>query len=183
MTTASPTTNPFLIPWPCLQSDMIATPKSLNQTVHQQTKQHKTFTQALSNVCDIPLSQLPKSCLKGGDVAIQIPDEEYEAGLEACKHNLQGRIIWLKGSSPITVESLRAKLFVLWKALHRWEVISIGKGFYEFCFIYVEDMRRVRSIGSWNLNPEILKLFSWSKDFKSTLLLEQNVLYITTLKF
>lgn len=119
----------------------------------------------MSNICDIPLSQWPKPCLKGDDRAIQIPDDEYEAGLETCEHNLQGKIIWPKGSNPITVDSLRSKLSVLWKAIGRWGVTSIGKGYYEFSFSSVEDMRRVRTVGSWNLNPGILKLFAWSKDF------------------
>ncbi|MCI67187.1 DUF4283 domain protein, partial [Trifolium medium] len=31
--------------------------------------------------------------------------------------------------------------------------MSLGKGFYEFTFSSLEDVRRVRSIASWNLNP------------------------------
>jgi len=44
-------------------------------------------------------------------------------------------------------------------------VTSLGKGFYEFNFSSIEDMRTVRSVGSWNLSHGILKLFAWSKDF------------------
>jgi polysaccharide pyruvyl transferase WcaK-like protein len=44
-------------------------------------------------------------------------------------------------------------------------VSSLGKGYYEFVFTTLEDVRRVRSIASWNLNPGLLKLFAWSKDF------------------
>lgn len=43
--------------------------------------------------------------------------------------------------------------------------MSLGKGYYEFTFSNVEDMRRVRGKGSINLSPSLLKLFSWSKDF------------------
>jgi hypothetical protein len=42
---------------------------------------------------------------------------------------------------------------------------SIGKGYYELAFSSIEDMKRVRSTALWNLNPGILKLFAWSKDF------------------
>jgi len=160
MTTAFPITKPTLIPWPCLQSPLISPPKSPNHPTLSQNKQQKTFAQALGNVCVIPFSQLPKPCIKGDHRAIQIPDDEYEAGLAACKHNLQGGIIWPKGSSLITIENLRNKLAVLWKAIDRWGVTSIGRGFYEFSFSSLEDMRRVRSIGSWNLSPGILKLFA-----------------------
>jgi hypothetical protein len=53
----------------------------------------------------------------------------------------------------------------LWKDLSKWGVSSLGKGYYEFVFSTLEDVRRVRSIASWNLNPGLLRLFAWSKDF------------------
>ncbi|MCI37996.1 F-box family protein, partial [Trifolium medium] len=108
---------------------------------------------------------LPKSCVKGEDVAIPIPEDEYLAGIDACKHNLHGRIILPKGATPLTVESLRAKLATLWKSIGRWGIMSLGKGFFEFTFTSLEDLRRVRSVGSWNLAPGLLKLFAWTSDF------------------
>lgn len=44
-------------------------------------------------------------------------------------------------------------------------MLSLGKGFYEFIFSCVEDIRRVWSSGSLNLNSGTLKFFVWSKDF------------------
>lgn len=46
----------------------------------------------------VPISQLPQPCKKGDGIAIEIPEDEYIAGLEECNHNLHGRIIWPKGS-------------------------------------------------------------------------------------
>jgi len=111
--------------------------------------QSKTFAQAVSNICDIPTSQLPKPVLKGDNFAIAIPEEEYDAGMETCKHNLHARIIWPKGSTPLIVYALRKKLYVLWKDLNMWGVTSLGKGYYEFCFSTLEDLKRVRSFASW----------------------------------
>jgi len=85
--------------------------------------------------------------------------------METCKHNLHARIIWPKGSTPLTIYALRKKLHVLWKDLNMGGVTSLGKGYYEFCFSTLEDLKRVRSFASWNLNPGVLKLFSWTKDF------------------
>lgn len=45
------------------------------------TKQPKSFVDAVNNVCDIPLSQLPKPCVKGDKWAIFIPEEEYQLGV------------------------------------------------------------------------------------------------------
>jgi hypothetical protein len=34
----------------------------------------------------------------GDRLAIEIPEISYQAGLDACKHNLHGRILWAKGT-------------------------------------------------------------------------------------
>jgi hypothetical protein len=151
---------PFCIPWPCVDPS----PKPI-QPENIQPKPLKSFVQAVANVCEIPLSQLPQACFKGDELAIGIPEEEYMAGIDACKHNLHGRIIWPKGATPLTVAALKSTLTPLWKDLSTWEVSFLGKGFYEFVFSTLEDVRRVRSIASWNLSPGSLKLFAWTKDF------------------
>jgi hypothetical protein len=58
---------------------------------------------------------------------------------------------------------------VIWKDLSCWGITSLGKGYYEFCFSSLEDVRRVRSVVSWNINPSFLKLFAWSGDFNPSL--------------
>jgi len=111
------------------------------------------------------MSQFPKTSLKGNNHAISIPEEEYELGIETCKHNLHAQIIWPKGATPLTVFALREKLTVIWKSFGRWGISSIGKGFYELCFSSIKDARTARSVCSMNLNPGLLKLFAWTKDF------------------
>jgi hypothetical protein len=64
---------------------------------------------------------------------------------------------------------LKNKLLPLWKDLSRWGITSLGKGFYEFCFSSLEDVKRVRSVASWNLQPGFLKLFAWTSDFNPNL--------------
>ncbi|MCI15936.1 pectin acetylesterase, partial [Trifolium medium] len=154
----------FVIPWSCL--DEIPKQQIQNKI---QPKPHKSFAQALTNVCDIPLSQFPQACVKGDELAIPIPEDEYLAGVDTCKHNLHGRMVWPKGATPLTVVALKEKLKPLWKDLARWGITSLGKGFYEFSFSSLEDVRRVRSVASWNLNPGYLKLFAWSGDFNPNL--------------
>jgi len=78
-------------------------------------------------------------------------------------------VIWPKGSPPLTVVALKAKLSQYWKDLSTWGISSLGKGFYEFTFSTLEDVRRVRSIASWNLNLGFLKLFPWRRDFNPKL--------------
>lgn len=150
--------------WMCLQNDSIQ-PKSAKEPTNNSTNPSKSFAQALTNIWDTLQRQLPKPDLKGDELEIQIPEDEYMDGLTACKHNLHGRIIWPKGTTPLTVVALRNKLAPLWKSLSRWGISSIGKGYYEMAFSSIEDMKRVRSTTSWNLNPGVLKHFAWTKDF------------------
>ncbi|XP_045831223.1 uncharacterized protein LOC123922559 [Trifolium pratense] len=152
-----------IIPWPCLAATTAQPHKSMSSV--DNVKQQKTFADALANVCDIPVSQFPQPCVKGQEIAIMIPENEYLAGMDGCKNNLHGRIIWPKGSTPLKIDELRAKLATLWNSLGRWGMVSLGKGFYEFYFSSVEDVRRVRSVASWSLNPGYLKLFTWTNDF------------------
>lgn len=74
-------------------------------------------------------------------------------------------MIWPKGATPWKISSLKAKLSPLWKSIGKWGVTSIGKGYYEFSFSSLEDVQRVRYVGSWNFNPGLLKLFTWTKEF------------------
>lgn len=108
----------------------------------------KTFAQALKNACDIPLSQLPIPCMKGDVIAVKIPEKEYKASLEGYKNNLHGRLLLAKGEAPIKVADLRAKLLKLWQPIGQWKLVPIGRGYYEFSFSSIEDLRKVFSVGS-----------------------------------
>jgi hypothetical protein len=58
----------FNIPWKCL--DLSNEPKN---KIIEPAKPQKSFAQALTNICDIPLSQFPQPVVKGERLAIEIP--------------------------------------------------------------------------------------------------------------
>jgi hypothetical protein len=60
------------IPWKCL--DLSYEPKNTTIDQPKTTSTPKSFAQALTNLCDIPLSQLPQPVVKGDMLAIEIPD-------------------------------------------------------------------------------------------------------------
>jgi hypothetical protein len=68
----------FCIPWSCV--DLSPKQPEPEKTI---PKPPKSFVQAVSNVCEIPTSQLPQACVKGDRLAIAIPEGEYITGLDA----------------------------------------------------------------------------------------------------
>lgn len=83
-------------------------------------------------------------------LSITINEEECLAGVESCKHNLYGRVIWPKCSPPLKVDALHDKLHIVWKDLKKCRVTFLGKGFYEFSFSSLDDIQRVCSFGLWS---------------------------------
>ncbi|CAK8534260.1 unnamed protein product [Lathyrus sativus] len=130
---------------PLLFPETNLSPTLLKPHDHQSiaSKPHKSFAEALGNVCNIPFSQLLIPCVKEDIISIAIPEDEYQLGLDACKHNLHGRMIWSKGITPLTVQQIRTKLSNLLSSMDKWGITFLGKGFYEFTFSSLKDVRRV----------------------------------------
>lgn len=137
----------------------------------QSPESGKSFAQALSNSSTGAssdnnfLANLPPKVIMGDSVRVKISQAAYEVGLVSCQCNLHARLTLHKGDSPITTQALKAKLHNLWPNLQNWSLISLGKGFFEFHFSSIEDMKQVWAIGALNLKPGFLRFFCWTKDF------------------
>jgi hypothetical protein len=147
--------------WPCLAFDL---PRQEKASVFNPPR---SFAEALHDSCAVQVSQLPSPAIKGADLCIKITQEEYEKGLANCKRNLHGRLTLNKGDKPVTARDLKTKLTSIWKIHGPWQLVSLGRGFYEFQFVSYEDMRLAWSMGSINLKPGMLRLSKWTNDFNS----------------
>lgn len=87
----------------------------------------KSFAQALSGAVsgESLLDQLPPKVVMGDSVHVKISQAAYESGLAACKCNLHGRLTLQKGDSPLTTQTLKAKLNNLWPQLRNWNLIPL----------------------------------------------------------
>jgi len=61
-------------------------------------------------------------------IVVRIDETYYLVGIEDCKTHLHGQIILSKGDKPL-------------RHLGPWKTIPLGKGFYEFEFVSLKDMR------------------------------------------
>lgn len=120
----------------------------------------------MSDSCDSPLHQLPPKVIMGDTVRVRITQNELESGIADCRMNLHGRITLAKGDTPWTTQALQIHLSRSWPSLKDWSVLPLGRGFFEFKFGSVEDIRKVWALGVVNMKPGILRFFSWMRAFK-----------------
>lgn len=70
-----------------------------------------------------------------------------------------------KGDKAYTAKDLFLKLLKLWKLSGNRKLVSLGRGFFEFEFSSLDDMRMAWAHGTMNLRPGVLRLSQWTKDF------------------
>lgn len=99
----------------------------------------------------------------GTSVRVRISQAEFENGIADCRFNLHGRITLNKGDTPYTAQALKLKLNNLWPNLRSWHLIPLGRGYYEFGFSSLEDMRRIWALGVVHIKPGFLRCFRWTK--------------------
>ena len=108
----------------------------------------------------------PTPCIKGDALSINICQEEYTKGVEDCSKVLRARLTLNKGDKPFAVRELSAKIGKVWKTTAGWKMVPLGKGFYDFHFDSLDDLKKIWAAGTVNLRPGLLRFSQWTKDFK-----------------
>lgn len=127
-----------------------------------------SFAQILSPV-KTPSEPLPLPTVRGDNLSIKITEALYSKGLERCRHRIHGRLFLNKGDKPYTAKEVTAKLSKHWKTKGTWELIPLGRGFYEFKFSNDDDMRNSLAMGTVNLKLGLLRLSHWPMRLLKTL--------------
>jgi hypothetical protein len=123
-----------------------------------------SFAQALQGKSALS-DPLPVPSIRGDMLSVKITDDVYARGLDFCKTNLRGRLVFNKGDKPLSSKDLADRLQKVWKVKGPWHLTSLGRGFYEFFFNSQDDMKTVWAAGTVSLKPGLLRLFDWKKDF------------------
>ncbi|AET01898.1 hypothetical protein MTR_8g022850 [Medicago truncatula] len=127
----------------------------------------RNFTaQVVSNNIYFRVPDFPQPCMKGDSISIKISEDEYTKELK---------------NKPPTAKQLHETLIPLWK-INSWKLVMLDKGFFEFVFSNIEEMRSVWSTGSWNLKFEII-CFACHNGFRiSALTLRNNIIQKTLIE-
>jgi len=125
-----------------------------------------SFAQALTTSSIVSSNDnLSQPLIRGESVSIKISQDMYEKGMAVCKRNLRGRLVLNKGDKRYTTKDIHLKLQNQWKTTWAWNMLSLGKGYYEFTFSSETDLRTVWTVWTVNLKPGVLWLFEWTRDF------------------
>ena len=155
----------MVCPWPFMARLDTSLPTAT--PIPESGKSGRSFAQVLSggSSSDTSLTKLPPKVVMGASVRIKISQVAYESGLAACRFNLHGRLTLHKGDSPLTTQALKVKLNNFWPQLSNWNLIPLGKGFFELYFSSIEDIKQVWASGVVNLKPGFMRFYGWTKDF------------------
>jgi len=134
--------------------------------VQAQVVPTKSLAAALACQNTIDDRPFPIPCIKGDALSICIGQEEYNRGVEECKNALRARLTLYKGEKSYFARDLSTKLGKLWKTMAAWKMVPLGKGYYDFHFDSVEDLRKIWAAGTINLKLGLIRLSQWTKDFK-----------------
>jgi len=127
--------------------------------------QKKSFAAVLHGRSTADDTPFPTPCIKGDRLCIKIWQEEYVKGLEEFRNALRGRLTLVKGDKPYTARDLATKLGSIWKLAHKWKMVPLGKGYYDFHFESKDNFQKIWAVGTVNLKPGLLRLSQWMKDF------------------
>lgn len=104
--------------------------------------------------------------LVGGNIAINIDEDEYSKGLLEFVHNLIGRIVFAKGDTPLKNDDLKQKLSGIWKIREdSWRLTPLGRGFFNIHLPSHIKKSKIFAMGAIFLKPGIFKVSEWKQNF------------------
>lgn len=102
--------------------------------------------------------------VEGGNVIIEVDEEEIEKEVMLCSYDIIGRVVYQKGDRPLSATELQSKLQTLWK-IPKVDIAHIGKGYYHVFLRNADYQSLVMSLGTQNLKPGFFRVSRWVKDF------------------
>jgi len=150
----APTSLPLIPAWNSHASTSVTTEQLI-------TAPPKSFDAVVGGFRSSPVEEAPYPvpCIKGDSLSIRIGQDDYVKGLAKCQFALQGRLTLSKGDKPYTARDLASKLGKVWK------MVPLGRGCYNFLFEHPDDLSHIWIAGTVSLQPGLLRLSQWTKDF------------------
>ncbi|CAN6727000.1 unnamed protein product [Malus baccata var. baccata] len=114
----------------------------------------------------VHLSQLPTPVVRGDKTYVKISEDLYQEQLKLFQNNLLGCLLLKNGSTPMKTGALKSCLEDAWRPTAPWNLVPIGKGYFDIHFNKEDDMRRAWGGGTCTLATGLFRLSKWTPDFK-----------------
>lgn len=102
---------------------------------------------------------------KGEFLSVKVDDALVKYGISELTHSLIGKLSLSQGDSPYSLDALHSKLSQIWGIMGEWQLVSLGRGYYNIRFSNLADRDRVLDRRSWSLKPGMIRLQRWVRGF------------------
>lgn len=140
------------------KNTIVNTKKSFVEALlNANTKDPKTITK---NEDIVPLKPITNPIIAGGNIVVEVDDEEYHSVVEELKFCVIGKFNIQRGDSIPTTMEIQKKLSDFWKIMD-FKVIPIGKRTFHILLCSMKDQCKALSVSPVFLKPGILRLNNW----------------------
>lgn len=113
----------------------------------------------LSDSCDMVAKR------KGEYLSVKVDDALVKYGVSELVPSLIGKLSLVQGDSPYSLDALYSKLSQIWGITGDWQLVPLGKGYYNIQLPSLADRDRVLDRRSWSLKPGLFRLQRWVRGF------------------
>lgn len=124
----------------------------------------KSFKEALMPPTpDVDFSVPMQAQRKGEYLSIKVDENLVQNSISILQNSLIGKFTLAQGDAPYSLETLKHTLGQVWCA--DWQLIPLGRGYYNIQLSLMEDRNRILDRRSWSLKPGIIRLQRWVNGF------------------
>lgn len=114
----------------------------------------------------VPLKLISNPLLVGGNIVIEVHDEEYNRGVKDLKFSVIGQLALQQGDPITTTMEMRRKLSEFRK-INDLKVIPLGEGTFHILLCNLKYKCKALSLSSIILKLGVLRLNSWVSGYNS----------------
>lgn len=102
---------------------------------------------------------------KGEFLSVKVDDALVKNGVSELAHSLIDKLSLAPGDFPYTLDNLSSKLSQAWGIAGVWQLVPLGRGYYNIQITNLIDRDRILDRRTWALKPGMMRLQRWVRGF------------------
>lgn len=108
----------------------------------------------------VPLKPLSAPTMAGGNIVVEIDEEEYRSGVEDLKYSVIGKLSISRGDEAPTTMEIKEILMSFWNIVEL-KVIPLGRGVFHILLTNMKDQCIALAAGPIMFNSGVMRLNRW----------------------